>query len=139
MDNRHIQMLRLFLPYTPPIYRKYLAIYIKFMELKALCHPTDFSPDDDCSHNDSKILPDDLPSLFDDLIPLCSPAERENLSRIKQFFHQMQGMKEMMETMDLLTELAPEFFSGNQAEENPMADLASLMEIFQTMSKGDTQ
>lgn len=142
MDNRHIQMLRLFLPYMPPVYRRYLSIYIKYLELKELCS----SPSSTVSSPaEEEITPaEDISCLFDQLFPLCNLQEKATLSQIQQFFSQMTNLKEMMETMELLQEMAPELFTADAAGfdeassgNGNMANLGNLMELFQSLSKGD--
>lgn len=142
MDNRHIQMLRLFLPYMPSVYRRYLSIYIKYLELKELCSPgsSDFYP----AAEEKNFPKENISCLFDQLFPLCNLQEKAALSQIQQFFFQMTNLQEMMETMELLQEMAPELFTADAAGfgdassgNGNMANLGNLMELFQTLSKGD--
>ena len=109
--SNHIRMLKIFLHYVPEAHRKMLSIYIKFLELQhAMNHPFHFRQMKTC----------DFSSLIQELIPFCTPKERQQFQSMENMFSSFEQMKNMMEMMDMMKDMFgdeeggfdPEMLSG---------------------------
>ena len=54
----------------------------------------------------------DINSIFDDMLPYCSPQEKQTFTQMRNMYQSFQNMKEMMEMVETIKELFPEGFGG---------------------------
>lgn len=134
--TNHIQMLKLLLPYLPPEARRSLAILIKAGELRYTLdfirlHP--FAMMGDFGGRS----PDNPEEIFRSLLPFCTPAEKDKLQQMQAVFRNMENMQEMMQTLEALREIMPEFASDDLLKglggEGGM-DLNQIIELLKGMS-----
>ncbi len=118
--TNHIQMMKVLLPYLKPQQQGALAVCIKVMELnytlsflKNHPHAMPFFP----------LQPDGASKLWDELLPFCSPGERETVESMKNMMQNLSRMQEMMEMMQTVQEMFPD---GMDPEN---MDLTSIMEL----------
>lgn len=116
--TNHIQMLKVFMTYLEPRVQKSIAFCIKLMELqytfsffrmypnasmKGLPHEETFSTE----------------KLLDEVLPYCTPSERESLKSIKNTLQSFTNMQEMMQMLQSIKELFPDGkgpFSGDASD-----------------------
>lgn len=130
-----LQMLKVLLPCLPCEKRSALAVFIKMQEfLYTLRYLQNSIPD---SLRQLK-APDNEMVLCDNLLPYCNPRQKEQIRQFKQLTGQMDNIKEMMETIQMMQELFPQGgdtstdSNGMQSPNGP--DLSQIMEILQAMS-----
>lgn len=139
--TNHIQMLKILLTYVDPSQQKIMAVYIKLMELQYTIsfykmHPASTLPNfpREDSFNASK--------LCDELLPLCGPAEQENLKQMKNMYQSFENMQEMMQMVQMMKDMFPEgenplggdpsaLFSGLSGTSG--MDMSQIFEMFQNM------
>lgn len=112
-STNHIQMLKILLSYSDTQSQKFLAVYIKFLELnytiefckrnqhmQSECFPLcgcttrDFSPD--------------IQKLCAELLPFCTETEKKQLEQIKNLFQGMSMATEMSKTLEMIKEFMPD-------------------------------
>ena len=127
--TNHIQMLKLLVGYMDASIQGKLAVYIKFQELfytlKLITeHPTiSLAPFSEENSNP-------IPSLLDNILPFCTPEEKNKIQNLRNMFQSMENMKEMMQMIELLQEISPELFTGdNQGTDS--FDFSQMMGMFQ--------
>ena len=126
--TNHIRMLKIVLPFCPSGIQKHLAVYIRYLELQytaqyfpVLSDNKFYSksfpyPDSPLSSDSNKeyyqywnakkeFTPD---KVIEELIPYCTPSEKENIIHMQTLFQTMQNIKNIMEMMDTMKELFPE-------------------------------
>ena len=152
--TNHIQMLKLLLSYMEPSVQGRLAVYIKFLELQHTLQLVQKHPAASIPLCSELARPESgLTGLLDEMIPFCSPSERENLQNIRNLYRNWENMQEMMQMFEVLQEISPELFSGGGMSGNTEnngesggapdflnmlsglggADMAQMMETMQTM------
>lgn len=107
--TNHIQMFKILLGYVEPSMQGKLAVYIKFLEFQYTLqlirdHPSISVTPAQSNHN--------MTALLDEILPLCSPADRDKIQGLKNMFQTMENMQEMMQMMEMLQEISPELFQG---------------------------
>ena len=126
-----IQMLKLVIPFFEPSMQQYLCIYIKYMEFQyalSMFRKRPFSP-----FTANK----DMHKLFSDLIPYCSPKDKERLSGFEQIFASIGNMNEMMEMMSMMKEMFPDNgggFNMNNLSEMFGSEAAGMFDMFQSFN-----
>lgn len=83
--------MKLLLPYTPPETQRFLAIFIKFSELRHVLY----------EFHRLKSRPAD--SILEDIKPYLSPEEQESFSQVENIMN-MMSMMEMMQSMPTETD-----------------------------------
>lgn len=111
--NNHICMMKLLLPILPPSRQKTLAIYIKYQELQYTLqyftrHPSGFYIPGTSGNNGSP----DFNTLFENLLPYCTPGEKENISQVRNMLNSFRNMQEMLEMVNMIKEMFPEGLEG---------------------------
>ena len=124
--SNHIQMYKLLLPYMDPSLQKNIAIYIKYMELQYTMFFFKEHPSTGMHFEKSS----DIKEVFEELLPLCSPKEKEYLSKYAEMFTTMDNIKEMMETVSTLKQLFPEGFSFQDMDPTS-PDFMQMFQMFQ--------
>lgn len=112
--NQQIQMLKLAMPLLPSVYRSFLAIYIKFLELQytiQIAKQIRFSTNTDSDmHNTFNTAT--LDQYFCNIMPYLSDEEKGKVQKIKNMFQTMEQFKQMQPILDMMT----------QANDNPSSD-----------------
>lgn len=128
--TNHIQMLKLLVGYMEPSIQGKLAVYIKFQELfytlKLITeHPTlSLSP---CMSEENTYT---IPILLDNILPFCTPEEKNKIQNLKNMFQNMENIKEMMQMIEMIQEISPELFAGDSANSGNI-DFSQMMGMFQ--------
>lgn len=151
--TNQIQILKILLTYVEPAQQKLIAVYIKFLELqytmtffqkypssKLSC--TEFFPKEE-GFNAGK--------LCEEVLPFCTPSDRDKLNQMKNMYESFTNMQEMMQMVQMMKDLFPE--GENPMGEDPSAmfsgfanmfgfqnnsqgtDMSQLFEMFQSMNK----
>lgn len=94
----HLQMLKVFLPYTPASNQKFLGIFIKFMEFQQTIH---FFQSFNIPLHSQTLGPDSSADMFEDLKPYLPPQTAEMADTF-------MNMMNMMEMMQMFQENAPD-------------------------------
>lgn len=113
--NNHICMMKILLPLLPPALQKNIAVYIKYQELqytmqhfhRLIHNPSLFS--DELTATDKT----DFTTVFEEILPYCTPQEKQTFTHIRNMHQSFQNMKEMMEMLETMKELFPESFDGS--------------------------
>lgn len=109
---RHLYMLKLMLPYTPPSVQHMLAVYIKFLELQyTMRHFHNLS----CQEPGAR--------LFSDLKPYMDKEEQEKMEQMED----MMNMMEMVQSMQPMSDSMFEAASDNGSGFNPMDLMMGMM------------
>lgn len=108
--NNHIQMLKIVMPYFDEPMRRWLAVYIKYLEFR---HALDryHSPSyalSGCSFGKEEFS---LNKICSELLPFCTENEKEKLEQIANIFRSMEMYKEMSRTMEMMKDFAPDLFT----------------------------
>lgn len=128
--TNQIQILKILLTYVEPSQQKLMAVYIKFLELQYTIsffrkYPSSFTKfTQEENFNAAK--------LCDEIMPFCSPSEREMLNNMKNMYQNFESMQEMMQMVQMMKDLFPE------GENPPGGDSASMFSGLSEMlgSKG---
>lgn len=136
--NCHIQMLKIIYSALPSETRKYLAVYIRYLELQcALKYPILY--DTKCNINfEASLL--NLPEktqeetlrFLDELLPYSNSSEKSKIRSLKNMIQNFNQIREMLNTLSLLQELFPDGFSGGTQPFS--SDSNSSMEAFDFLS-----
>ncbi len=123
--TNRLKMLKILLTYLAPSSQKNLAIYIKLMELQYTIwffkkYP--YASLDSLPHEESF----DAMKLCDEILPLCAPAEQENIRQMRSMYQNFENMQEMMQMIQMMQEMFPEGSPfGTGSEENGSMDFMS--------------
>lgn len=105
--TNYTQMLKILITYADPSVQKWIAVYIKFLELQYTLSFIRTRP-----ASSLPLFPHEEPfnaaRLCDELLPLCSPSGQEQLKRMKNMCQNLENMQEMMQMMQMMKELFPE-------------------------------
>lgn len=132
--TNQIQILKILLTYLTPSSRKGLAIYIKFLELRYTISFFEKHPDASVLQSQAADNPDSF-QIFEEILPLCSPNEKEKLQKMRSMFQNFESMQEMMQMVQMMQEMFPEGsspFSSFMGNENGQMDISQLFNMFQT-------
>lgn len=116
-STNHIQMLKVILPFMDNQMQKFMAIYIKFLELQYtidFCKKHPFSLCG-CVKQES---PPDISGLCSELLPFCNDREKRQFEQMRNIFQSMEMYKEMSKTMETMKDFMPdmsEMFQNMQA------------------------
>lgn len=119
--NDHIRMLKILVPFLDSSLQKYLALYIKYLEIRYIleCFRRPILLNGTCFDSNSKQSNTDFPTVLDKIIPYCNPSEKEKFQHIRNLFDTFQNIQSMMEMMESMKELFPEGMDN-------MSDMASM-------------
>lgn len=116
--NQQIQMLKLAMPLLPSVYRSFLAIYIKFLELhytiqtaKQIQFSTDAASDTHDTLNTST-----LDQYFCSIMPYLSDEEKGKVQKIKNMFQTMEQFKQMQPILDMMAQANADSSDNNQMD-----------------------
>lgn len=130
--NNHIQMMKIIMPFLDASKQRYFAIYIKYMELQytITCFRQNHFPPFPTRTDSS--------TLFQELLPYCSPAEKKQMEQVENLFSTMKNYQDMMEMFSMMQEMFP----AGEGGLNPDmlsglfgGDAAGMFEMFQNMNK----
>lgn len=128
--NNHIRMLKVLLPFAEPSMQRWIAIYIKYLELQYTLSYFHHPPRGQrFLWEDSKKKEFDFSNVCDELLPYCTPREKQQFSQIRDTFQTMRNFKDMMEMIETMKELFPEGMgAGGEGGFNPemMAAMSSM-------------
>ena len=111
--NNHICMLKNVLPFLPTAFQRFIAIYIKYLELQYTMQYFNAHPRGLCTgRNDSEKQPFGIDAMWDSILPYCSPSEKHKFQQMRDMMQNFQQMKEMVKMMETMKELFPDGFSG---------------------------
>lgn len=143
--TNHIQIMKILLCYLQPQIQKSFAVCIKLSELQYTLSLFRSQPHTSL-HAASMEGPPDPIQLLDEILPYCTPSEKEKLQRLQETLRSFNSMQEMLQMLQAFKELFPEGegafseggpFSGNFADILSGLgglDLSQLMNIFQNIS-----
>lgn len=122
----YLYTLKLIIPYTPPSTQRFLACYIKFLELRYTLEHFHGFP----SHSSSKIL--------EELKDYMSPSEKEMMEQMEH----MMNMLEMIQSIQTMGDSA----SGSEGF-NPMEMMKGILtpeqqqmfQMYNTMFESETE
>lgn len=106
------QKLKFLLPYFSGPTQKHLAVYIKSLELLYTWSLLTSDPSTGLSMGESP----DPDTLYRHILPFCSEQEKLQYEQLLSFYHQLESMKEMMNTIQMMQELFPEGFVGEDGD-----------------------
>ena len=140
--NDHIRMLKILVPFLDSSLQKYLALYIKYLEIRYImeCFRRPILLNGTCFDRNAPPSSADFPAILDRIIPLCSPQEKEKFLHIRNLFDTFQNLQNMMEMMESMKELFPEGMNnmGDMASMfgmEGMGDMSSLFNMMEGFSK----
>lgn len=127
------RMLKTVMPFFDVSMQRHLAIYIKYLELQyALTYfkKNPFPPFSGAC---------DTHNIFQDILPYCSPDEKQKISQFENIFSAMENYRNMMEMMSMMKEMFPQgegtpdsdILSGLFGGGGDMNEMGSLFDMFQ--------
>lgn len=130
--NDTIRKWKLLLPHLPTAYQNRFALVIKLMEVSFLesglrsgstrpPFPEATPLQADFANPDPETI-----AFLEELLPYSSPEEKKRINRIKDTMASISRMHETMEMFQMLRELFPEAFSGDQ---DPMEMFSRMQEM----------
>lgn len=125
--NRQIQMLKLAMPLLPSVYRSFLAIYIKFLELQHTINMAKNSRFSDAVHYDQSgftFNAETMDNYFQSIMPYLSDDDKGKVQKIKNMLQTMEQFKQMKPILDMMSQQTGE---GSCAEDNYMDILKSFL------------
>lgn len=123
--NQQIQMLKLAIPLLPPVYRSFLAVYIKFLELKYTISSAGKLNFSGCFHEDRNYTLDarSLDQYFQSIMPYINENDKANIQKIKNMVQTMEQFKQMRPILEMMSQNA----GNEQSEDNYMDILKSFL------------
>ncbi len=124
--NRQIQMLKLAMPLLPSVYRSFLAIYIKFLELQHTINMAKSSHFSDAVHPDNggfTLNAETMDNYFQSIMPYLSDDDKGKVQKIKNMLQTMEQFKQMKPILDMMSQTG----EGASSEDNYMDILKSFL------------
>jgi len=108
--NDHIRMLKILVPFMDSSLQKYLALYIKYLEIRYImeCFRRPILLNGTCFDTTAPKSTMDFTSVLDRIIPFCSSKEKEQFLHIRNLFETFTNLQNMMEMMENMKDLFPE-------------------------------
>lgn len=117
--NNSIQKCKLLLPHLPAGLQNRFALLIKLMEVSDLqkrfrsgSAPPPFPEVTPLQTDFTKPTPETI-DFLEELLPFCTPKEKQQLSQIKNLLQSMSQLQDALEMLQMLRELFPDAFSGD--------------------------
>ncbi len=113
--NQQIQMLKLAMPLLPSVYRSFLAIYIKFLELQYTIQTAkqiQFCKNAESDTRDT-LNAATLEQYFCSIMPYLSDEEKGKVQKIKNMFQTMEQFKQMQPILDMMAQTNDDSSSDN--------------------------
>lgn len=135
--NDHIRMLKILVPFMDSSLQKYLALYIKYLEIRYImeCFNHPILLTGTCFDTKKPRNNMDFTSILDRITPLCSPAQKEQFLHIRNLFDTFMNLKNMMEMMESMKDLFPDGMEsmGDMASMFGMDGMGDMSDILQMM------
>ncbi len=125
-----LQILKVLLPCLPPGRQGGLAVYIKMQEL---FHTMDIVRSHPGRLREALGPVPNGDTILEQILPFCSSSQKEQIRQFQQMHRQMDSMREMMETVQMMQSLFPE---GMNPEE---MDLSQIMTMFSAAGMGGAE
>ncbi len=125
-----LQILKVLLPCLPPGRQGGLAVYIKMQEL---FHTMDIVRNHPGRLREALGPVPNGDTILEQILPFCSSSQKEQIRQFQQMNRQMDSMREMMETVQMMQSLFPE---GMNPEE---MDLSQIMTMFSAAGMGGAE
>lgn len=108
--TNHIQMMKIIMPFLDASKQKYIAIYIKYMELQYTISyfQKNPSPPFPLRHDSGQ----DSQQICREIMPYCSPEEKKKMEQVENLFSTMKNYQEIMEMFTMMKEIFPEGEGG---------------------------
>ncbi len=131
--TNHIQMLKILLPCLKYGMQKQLAVYIKWLELQYTLdffqrNPHAELPPFGQGFGQGTGAPGSAVDICSELLPLCSPEEKEKVQNIINMYKNFENVQEMMQIFEMMKDISPDMSSGPDG-----MDIAQTMEMLQNM------
>ena len=114
--SNHIRMLKIILYYIPENYRRYLIIYIKYLELQQAfsASPTLSADTVSCAaeYTDHFQKSFDFSSLIHELMPFCNSREKQQFQNMENMLNSFEQLKSMMEMFEMMKDMKDMFGDG---------------------------
>ncbi len=117
--NQQIQMLKLAMPLLPSVYRSFLAVYIKFLELRytmSSAGKLNFSGSFHEKDNNYSLDVKSLDQYFQSIMPYINENDKANLQKIKNMLQTMEQFKQMRPILEMMSQNT----GTEQSEDNYM-------------------
>lgn len=129
--NNHIQMMKIIMPFLDSSKQRYIAIYIKYLELRYTISYFQTNPFPPFPR-----ITDSL-QICQEILPYCSPEEKKRMEQMENLFSVMRNYQEMMEMFSAMQDIFPtgedgfnpEMLSGLLGK-----DASQFFEMFQNMN-----
>ncbi|MCM1134006.1 MAG: hypothetical protein NC400_00375 [Clostridium sp.] len=108
--TNHIQMLKVMLPYMEHKMQKFMAVYIKLLELNYTIDYFKKHPYPLCGCLEREAAPD-IFQMCSELIPYCTENEKKQLEQIKNIRQGMEMYKEVSQAMEVMKDFMPDMAS----------------------------
>lgn len=130
--NNSIQMLKILLPCLDTSLQKYLALFIKYQEFQYIrqCYDSPVLLKNTCYDPYSRPVVFDFDKVCEQLLPFCSPTEKQQFTQIHNLYQTYQNIKNMMDMMEMMKDMFPdgmESFTGSTNAENPFSGFSSFL------------
>lgn len=105
--NQQIQMLKLAMPLLPPLYRSFLAVYIRFLELSYTIHSAgklNFSGSLHERNEDYSLDAQALDRYFQSIMPYMNETDKAGVQKIKNMFQTMEQFKQMRPILEMMSQ-----------------------------------
>jgi len=115
-----LQILKVLLPCLPPDKRGTLAIFIKLSEL---LRAMELFRQQNSGELSKLPAPSSLDELLRSLSANCPASKSKEFSKMNDLIKQMNQMREMMDTVQMLQELFPDGMNMDQFDPSMLSDL----------------
>lgn len=99
--TNQIKMYKILLFFLDSHMQKWMAVYIKFLELQYTLSYFD-------SHDSLSMNKPDFAEICKEILPYCNPEERRKIEQFTQMQQTMEQFKQLNETMEMMKELFPD-------------------------------
>ena len=107
--NPQIQLLKLSMPLLPSDYHSFLAVYIKFLELRHTLELAEGLRKTCRSLQSERYIPPDKETLeeyFESISSYLSPEDSKKLSKIRNMLQSMEQFKQFLPILEILSQTA---------------------------------
>lgn len=124
--NQQIQMLKLAMPLLPSVYRSFLAIYIKFLELQytmKMAGSLQFRQNKEEEEAPFSLDARSLDQYFQNIMPYLSDDDKGKLQKIKNMLQTMEQFKQMRPILEMMSQTS----ENGQSDDSYMDILKSFL------------
>jgi len=125
--TNYIRMLKICSYYVPAAYQKMLNVYIKFMELRYVWNTPSPAINTNAAFRTAENVHEDgsdnnhaqaFSAMIHELLPYCSPQEKQKFQNIENMLNSFEQMKNMMEMMEMMKDMK-DMFGGEEGGFTP--------------------